>query len=211
MKKYLFILLTCQSLLPVYKFEIKNILALFSYINVKTGKNDTNQNNLPLSEKVEAAKIYFSYASTALNIENLEKIVDYLALEKKTDSFKIQKNSIEVGQFVLGAGILCSCINIMVEAFKTKEYPESELLKNLIKFGFLLELFNNINKIKSIVLYHDLEDKFENVARLAWAAKDSKWVIDELILQAKIEPEAPWVKNFNNYLKCYNRFNDLVD
>jgi hypothetical protein len=211
MKKYLFILLTCQSLLPVYKFEIKNILALSSYFNTKLGKNDGNQINLPLSEKVEAAKIYFSYSSTALNIENLEKIVDYLALEKKTDSFKIQKNSIEVGQFVLGAGILCSCINIMFEAFKTKEYPESELLKNLLKFGLLFELFNNINKIKGIVLYHDLENKFENVARLAWAAKDSKWVIDELISQAKNDPEAPWVKNFNNYLKCYNRFDDLVD
>ncbi len=211
MKKYLFMLLMCQSLLPVYKFEIKNILALSSYFNSKVGKNDANQNNLPLSEKVEAAKIYFSYASTALNIENLEKIVDYLAVEKKTDSFKIQKNSIEVGQFLLGAGILCSCINIMFEAFKTKEYSESDLLKNLIKFGFMFELFNNINKIRGIVLYHDLENKFENVARLAWAAKDSKWVIDELISQAKNDPEAPWVKNFDNYLKCYNRFNDLVD
>ena len=203
--------LMCQSLLSVYKFEIKNILALSSYFNTRVGKNESNQNDLPLSQKVEAAKIYFSYASTAQNNENLEKIVDYLALEKKTDSFKMQKNGIEVGQFVLGAGILCSCIDILWQAFRTKEYPESELLKNLIKFGFLLELFNQINKIRGIVLYHDLENKFENVARLAWAAKDSKWVIDELISQAKNEPQAPWVKNFNIYLKCYNRFNDLVD
>jgi hypothetical protein len=211
MKKYFFMLLMCQSLLPVYKFEIKNILALSSYFNAKAGKNDANFNNLPLSEKVEAAKIYFSYSSTALNIENLEKIVDYLAVEKKTDSFKIQKNCIEVSQFVIAVGIFTSCMNIIFEAFRTKEYPESDLLKNLIKFGFMFELFNNINKIRGIVLYHDLENKFENVARLAWAAKDSKWVIDELISQAKNDPHAEWVKNFNNYLKCYNRFNDLVN